>query len=186
MKKQGSIRFFLSILMLSAFVPSTLKGQTVIQTPERYYGRGRVIIKGGERFEAIRLLFKDGKLTFDVKSTGEERVYDLSQVDFASRYKGYAMEGAIAGGSLMLLAGLSAVLQVKADPNLELKENAGLIIAGLTVGGTLVGALIGSAFKREKTIFQNGRFIVKLGFRPAIHGSAMETGLGFAHLQMSF
>ena len=76
------------------------------------------------------------------------------------------MEGALIGGGLTLLAGALAVLQVEADPTLQTKENAGVIILGLTAGGTVIGGLIGFAMPKEKTVFQKGRLLAQISLFP--------------------
>ena len=129
----------------------------------RTFGRGTVVA-GGERFAAERLVVRDDTLTFVVRASGQSRSYPLSRVEYASRRRTHAREGALIGGATMLLGGLLGVAQAEADPNLEARDNAGVIVGGLTLGGVVLGALIGSAFSQEKSFIQNGRLLAALEF----------------------
>ena len=61
--------------------------------------------------------------------------------------------GALLGGGSMLLISLLSVFQVQADPDYELKENAGQTVILLTAGGTALGGIIGSFITKERSYY---------------------------------
>lgn len=183
MLKKGIVGgLILSVLLLEPFVSW---GQ-VAPAVNPSYARGKVILKDGTRYEAVNINFAVETLTFTDKKTGQPFTFPLPEVDFVSRTKSYALEGALAGGGLMLSASLAAVLQAAADPYLETKPNAGLIILGLTAGGVGIGALIGSALSSEKTVFQKGRLVVRLSVPLTLQALPCGAGLSFAGLRIQF
>ena len=153
-----TVKHFVVVVAVALAIPSTADAQQ-----RRTFGRGTVIV-GGERFGAEKLVVHDDTLTFVVRASGQPKSYPLSRVEYASRIRTHAREGALAGGGLMLLGGLLGVAQAEADPNLEPRGNAGVIVGALTLGGIVVGGLIGTAFPREKSIIQNGRLLAALDF----------------------
>jgi hypothetical protein len=168
-------------LMLPAQSVAQDGGQTI-----HSYGRGRVIMKDLTRYEAVDIRFSNDTLSFkDVKS-GRDLSVPLTDVEHVSRKKGQTLLGALVGGGFMLGTGLLAVAQVEADPNLRLKDNAGAIVAGLTAGGVVVGALIGSAISAEKTVWEKGRFRVSVAIPLTINASRMGAGVSVARVQVAF
>jgi hypothetical protein len=148
----------LAVVVVAISIAATLNAQQ-----RREYRRGSVIA-GGERFQGEKLVLTSDSLTFVVKGSGQPKSYPLSQVEYATRVRTHARDGALFGGGLMLLGGLLGVAQAESDPNVEVRDNAASILAALTVGGVLLGALIGNALTSEKTIIQNGRVMTSLGF----------------------
>ncbi|HCX21593.1 MAG TPA: hypothetical protein DHN29_06750, partial [Cytophagales bacterium] len=61
--------------------------------------------------------------------------------------------GALIGGISMLVISLVSVMQVQSDPDYELKENVGGLVTLYTLGGTAVGAIIGSTIQRKKSYY---------------------------------
>ncbi|MGH2567087.1 MAG: hypothetical protein ACRDGA_02025 [Bacteroidota bacterium] len=130
------------------------------QNIDRQYSNGIVIKKDRLRFQAMQLVFTPETLTFVDERTGQPVVLPLADVEFVSAKTGtHALEGALIGGGLFLLAGLAAWAEVEADPTKELKENAGQTIALLTVAGAGAGLLIGMAFPKEETVFTKGKLV---------------------------
>jgi len=154
-----------AVCALSAMVAAAASAQSTSTSQMRTYGRGTVIA-GGERFHATDLVFGPDSLSFAVRGSGERKSFALSQVEYATRIKTHAGQGALVGGGLMVLAGVSAVASVAADPTRKLKDNATSIIAGLTAGGALIGAVIGGTQVDEKRVFQNGRLVFDLRLTP--------------------
>ena len=148
----------LAVVAVTIAIRSTADAQQ-----SREYRRGSVVI-GGERFQAERLVVTGDSLSFVVKGSGQPKAYHLSQVEYATRIRTHAREGALVGGGLMLLGALLGIAQAEEDPDLEVRDNAAEITLALTAGGILLGGLIGNALTSEKSIIQNGRFMASLGF----------------------
>jgi hypothetical protein len=85
----------------------------------------------------------------------------------------------------MVIAGLTGLLEAEVDPLLKPKENAGAIITGLTAAGVGMGALIGALFKKEKTIYQKGRFQIDISFPISIRGNN-GASIAIFHLEISY
>ena len=132
----------------------------------RKYSKGRIIKKDRTRYLGRNLVFKTDVLTFNDKKTGKTVILPLSEVDYVSKIGDRALEGALIGGSLMLLSGLAAKQEIKADPFHTLKENADEILMGYTFAGTAIGGLIGLALPKEKTVYQKGRFRAQISLFP--------------------
>jgi hypothetical protein len=183
MKKKavaGWLMFFVFLM-----VPLLSLGQEA-SNANRVYARGRVILKDSTRYDAENIKFTAETLSFTDKKTGQPLTFPLPDVDYVSRIKSHTLEGALSGGGLMLLGGLLGVLQAEADPFLEARPNAGMIILGLTVGGAAVGALVGSALSSEKTVFQKGRFVVRLTVPLTFHGNPGGLGLSLVGFRVQF
>ena len=150
------------------------------------FGRGKIILKDLTRFEARDLQFAGDTLSFTDTATGRRLSIPTSDVEWVSHKKNMVVWGAVTGGGLMLLSGLAAYAQVEADPYLETRSNAGTVIAGLTLGGAVVGALIGSAFSTEKTVYEKGRFKVSLALPMTGSGAGPAAGLSFARVSLAF
>ena len=153
------IRFVVVVVAVALAIPPTADAQQ-----RRTFGRGTVIT-GGERFAAEKLVVQNDTLTFVIRESGQPKSVPLSRVEFASRTRTHTREGALLGGGLVLLGALLGVAQAEADPNLEPRENAEVIVGGLTLGGIFVGGLIGSTLRQEKSIIQNGRLLAALDFQ---------------------
>ncbi len=157
--------FLLFIFLLHPVLTYGQTGSTSTRTIRRY-SKGRIIKKDRTKYVGRQLVFKTDVLTFNDENTGRTVTLPLSEIDYVSKIGNHALEGALIGGGLTLLAGALAVLQVEADPTLQTKENAGVIILGLTAGGTVLGGLIGFAIPKEKTVFQKGRLLAKISLFP--------------------
>ena len=172
----------LLVLMVSLGVALTAlaDAQQPSTTPQRTYGRG-VVVVGGERFAARNIVLARDTLTFTVPGAGDRLSYPLSRVDYASRIRSHTPEGALFGGALMLVSGLLAFAEIGADPNVEAKDNAVGVVAAFTVGGVLLGGIIGSKFKEEKSIVKNGRPVATLGVFVRVPRSSARIRLVVVH-----
>jgi len=150
------------VLCFLLFVSQDVRAQTVTGTQDvtrEYYG-GLIIKKDRTRFEGDRLLFSPRTLTFTDRRTGKTVELPLDEVEFVSAQTGtHALEGALIGGGICLLASLEAVAEVSADPSRKLKENAGEVVAIVTGVGAGVGLLIGAMIPKEATVYQKGKLV---------------------------
>lgn len=61
--------------------------------------------------------------------------------------------GALIGGASLLLISIVSILQTESDPNYELRDNVAGLVGLYTLGGTAVGALIGTAIQRKTSYY---------------------------------
>ena len=156
-----SQRFFtkVSFILILLLVPITSISQTAGGTAR--FSRGVILKKNGSRFNANNLVFSEQTLSFQDPKSQQTTQLPLSEIEYVrSKTGSHALEGALIGGGLFLLAGLAAVLEAESDPTVEVEntEQALLIITGIGFGG---GLLIGTAFPKEKTVFQYNRLITQ-------------------------
>lgn len=169
------------VVSLGVALTAVADAQQASTAPQRTYGSGVVVVVGGERFTARNLVLARDTLTFTVQGAGDRRSYPLSRVEYASRIRSHATEGALFGGALMLISGLLAFAEIGADPTVEANDNATGIVAAFTAGGALLGAVIGSQLREEKSIIQNGRPVATLGVLLRIPRSPASIGLLVVH-----
>lgn len=178
-KSQKGAMIFLVLCIVFWLPPSTFSQTTSSPTNLKQIVRKGKIIKTDRTVQRGRKLAIDSEtVTFEEEKTKEKITLPLSEVERVVKVGNLAVIGAVGGGVLTLLTCLLAVVEVETDPNLVLKKNAGAIIAGFTVGGTLVGALIGSFITSETTVYNKGtaqarisllpRFVKTPGQRPGI------------------
>ena len=150
---------FSFLLFIFLLHPVLTYGQTDSTSTRtiRKYGKGRIIKKDRTKYLGRQLVFKTDVLTFNDENTGRTVTLPLSEVDYVSKIGNHALEGALVGGGLTLLAGALAVLQAEADPYRTTRENAGVIILGLTAGGTALGGLIGFAHTERESSLPKGK-----------------------------
>jgi hypothetical protein len=60
---------------------------------------------------------------------------------------------ALYGGLFMAVSCLSGIIDVTTDPDMELKDNVGSLVAKYIAGGVIIGALIGTAIPKWKTYY---------------------------------
>jgi hypothetical protein len=156
------------IVPLASPLQACGQAQTSDQNAVRRYGRGKIIAKDQTRYEGRSLMFGPQSLTFVDSRTGQSVTLPRAEVEYVSRIGSHAKVGALGGGLLGLLAGLAAWAEVEADPTLETKDNVGPVIAGVTLAGAGIGALVGFALKKETTVFQRNQFVGNLSLLQAI------------------
>jgi hypothetical protein len=123
------------------------------------FSKGMIIKKDRARFFATGLVFDSQSLTFKDNRTGKSMVVPLSEVEYVQAKTGsHAGEGALIGGGLFLLAALAAWAEAEADPNTEV-TNAGTVIAIATAVGVGTGLVVGSFLPKERTVYQNNKYI---------------------------
>lgn len=87
------------------------------------------------------------------RSKGSFQTYQYDKIRYIKVDDGsYAGLGAGIGGGIMLLTSLVSIIQVS-DNTYSGSSDVGLRIIGFTAGGAGFGALIGMAFKRERTYY---------------------------------
>ena len=131
-------------LLLLIFLVCTqiITAQDETQTFNKY----RVLLKTGKRIEVEKGLLKNTTLINydDQKNPQEIPMDDIRALDKKTGTK--ALLGAGIGVGIGLLSSIAAVAEVEADPNRELKANAGAIIAGITAGCGVIGLIVGSMY----------------------------------------
>ena len=136
-----------------AFVLSYSQTREKLELNESYslakiYTRSNQILKGRN----LKLI-NDSTITYKNNKNYKEETMALSdlrslKVKSGTKVVPYMLYGA----GFMALSSLYAWSQVESDPNLEMKDNAGAIFAGFIGGGAVVGALVGMATPKWKSI----------------------------------
>ena len=155
------------------FFASIIFFQTVsAQDTTQSYGKFRVLLKNGDRIEV-----KKGKLTntglinfIDQNDQKEIPISDIRALD--RRVGSKALLGAGIGLGTGLLGSLLGVAQVEADPNRKLKDNAGAIVAGVTVVCGLIGLIAGSAYDDWEKVPLNA--LLKADFNKGFYQLSMK------------
>lgn len=168
----NAVRLMLTVMVVIVPLASPLdacgQAQTSDQNAVRRYGRGNIIGTDRTRYEGRSLVFGPQSLTFVDSRTGQNVTLPRAEVEYVSKIGSHTKEGALGGGLLALLGGLLGWAQVEADPTLETKDNVAPVIAGVTLAGAAIGALVGHSLKKETTVFQRGQFVGSLSFAQAI------------------
>lgn len=132
------------------------------------FTRGMIIKKDRARFQGRSLVFDAQSLRFQDVRTQQSVTLPLSEVDYVRAKTGtHTGEGALFGGGLFLLAGLSAWQEAESDPTTEV-TNAGKAIAITTAIGVVGGFIIGTFFPKEKMVYQKNKFSTMM---PPLPGS---------------
>lgn len=150
---------FLSALLM---YPHLLLSQTTSEPAAvRRYSSGVIEKLDRKRYEGTSLVFDAENLTFQDKNSSTRMKIPLSEIHrVRARVGTHAMEGALIGGGLFLLAAVTAILEVEADPYSKLKYGVFEIIAVSTAIGTGGGLIIGMMFPKQKPVFLRGKFLV--------------------------
>ncbi|MDN5201350.1 hypothetical protein QQ008_08255 [Fulvivirgaceae bacterium BMA10] len=145
------------------------------------YNKGKIYLKDNRILSVKTLQITDEEVNFLHKENLTKGAVDLTDVKLIRVPKGnYAGRGALYGGGLMTLSAIYALIKINSDPYVEPKENAGAILLGFIVGGTLVGALIGSASPKWATIYpkkNNSASSNKINYKAGISASTKHIGL---------
>jgi hypothetical protein len=120
--------------------------------PEKYYEKATVGFMNLQKKNVERLSIENDSIWY-IKNN-KLFYHHLDDINYIKINKGTkAKQGALAGGGSMLGLMLLAILDVESDPEYELKENAGVIVALMTLGGAVTGAIIGSMSKVTNSYF---------------------------------
>ncbi len=139
--------------MIILFSSLSVFGQNNYNLPPlENYKKAEIGMKNFEKFNARNLVVLQDSISF-LSNIDQVRL-SLESVNYIRVKEGSkAKEGALIVGASTLIIVLSAILQVAADPNLELADNAAGLVVITTVGGTALGALIGSLIVRNKSYY---------------------------------
>jgi len=179
------ILVFICILLLHPLINF---GQTDSSSGKivKKIGRGKIMTKDRVKYSGRNLVFDSEFLTFENVKTGRIVTLSLDDVYYATKTGNYALEGALAGGATALLSCLYALVEVEADPLRVPKENAGELVLGITVAGTAIGALVGLAMPKEKTIYQKGRLQLSVLYPSFVQSTNREICISFLSIQVLF
>ncbi|MDN5204524.1 hypothetical protein QQ008_24240 [Fulvivirgaceae bacterium BMA10] len=151
MKSSPVTKIFLVVILITTSGSPIFSQST---DSKRSYKRGKVYLHDRSILTVKNLSIDKSSLSFDYQNQSKKINYALDDIKMVRVASGnYAGRGALIGGGTMLLASLRALSEIQRNPYLTTKDNAGEIIAGFIVGGSLMGALIGMAFPKWKTIF---------------------------------
>ncbi len=131
------------------------------------FGKGFIVKKDRKRFNGKSLVFDSQSLTFKDIKTANSVSLPLSEIEYVRVKTGNrVVEGALVGGGFFLLIALLAYAKAEEDPYTEV-TNAGQVIGIMTAIGIGGGLVVGAMIKKEKTVYQKGKFLVKApDFKP--------------------
>ncbi len=121
------------------------------------YPKAKIFLKGAGEFKVKNVKqINDTLVEYTIIKQGipvNQQVASRNIGSITIRKGNHMMEYGVAGGLTGLLCILYAILeQKKDDPNYDGKGNAG-VIAGITTGGFVAGAIIGLASPKHKTLY---------------------------------
>lgn len=186
MKSKQALRVFVIIftLFLLSLLTFSQTGSTATGSSKKYK-KGK-IIKSDKTVHRGRNIFWDSQiLTYNDEKTGQTVTLQLSEVDRVIKVGNYIAEGALGFGLTVLCVGLLSLAEAEVDPGLKPREEAGAIIAGVTVGGVLAGALIGSNISKEKTIYSKGAVQTQISLLPRFVNTGGKS-IGISFLTVNF
>ena len=145
----------ITFMLLISLLISNLNAQKLYLELNRNYATARIYERNrpGLKVKNLKLL-ADTLLQYSVSNSGKSLAMQTSManIKFVSIKAGtHALSYGIYGGSLGFACILASVIKVKSDPNyVDTGEKVGVLIAGFTAGGFVVGALIGAFVPRWK------------------------------------
>lgn len=188
MKSKQALKVFVIIFTLFLLSLLTFSQTGSTTTGSRIICKKGKIIKLDKTVHRGRNIFWDSQiLTYNDEKTGQTVTLQLSEVDRVIKVGNYSVEAGLISGLTVLCVGLLAIAEVEADPGYQVKENAGAIIAGVTVGGFLAGALIGSNMSKEKTVYSKGAVQTQISLLPRfVNTGGNSIGISFLTVNFSF
>lgn len=118
--------------------------------------KGIITTKNGQTETFKKLTFKDGIFTYtDLKGNSKEK--KSMEVYKVTKKGSYAGSGAAFGGLIALLVSLKVENAEQQNISNGLGSNSGRfpVYAGMAVGFTGIGALVGYLMKKDKTLYVN-------------------------------
>lgn len=146
----------LFLCMLLGLLVTEINAQTYNLPPKKFYNKAILGKKDFTQLEVDQLEIRDTLLMF--QSSGLRNEMPIRNLNYIRVDEGtYAKTGFAIGAGLGLVFVMSGVITVQGDPNLVLKKNAIPIGAAVSMGAGLVGALIGTANRREQSYYINAK-----------------------------
>lgn len=130
------------------------------QTNVGSFQKAKVYLKDYSVLKVKRLEMKDTEVTFLNKANQKSQNIMLSEVDFIKVSKGSRwLEGTLYGATVGALTGVLVDIDtdVLGNPN----QVSAAEYIGITVGGAVVGAVIGFLIPKWKNIYSGGKYVGK-------------------------
>jgi hypothetical protein len=136
--------------------------------------KGRLMTADGLSLKFKKLTCRNDTVFFTTK-TGVPQKMGLNNIFKVEKTSNYALSLGIAMGAGALAGGIWGALSY--DGSLE---GSGGLIAGLTVGFTAFGALLGLALKKHKEVYRNPDYSFDFKVEPLVlHNNARVYSIGF-------
>ena len=131
----------------------SLQAQNQYNLPEKkYYEKATIGFLNFQKIDVKKLVILGDSIQY-TKDETISRLH-LDSINYLRVTEGTKTgNGALIGGISTLVISLVSVMQVQSDPDYELKENVGGLVTLYTLGGTAVGAIIGSTIQRKKSYY---------------------------------
>ncbi len=158
-------------ICVAALLPIPARAQAA---GEHRYGAGFVKTTDKTSIKAQSLAFDGDSLRFVDARTLQPGVLSLRSVQRVVVQGGHpVVEAAVLMGGAMLVGSLLGVKQADSSTGSGVSSGTKTaIVGGMTAGGVLIGALVGSATHKYKTVFKNGQLVASLPTAFAAGGSA--------------
>ena len=139
------------LMLLITF--SSASGQEKYNLPPlSSYPEGTISLANFQKIDVKNLRIKGDSIHYRYNQQTID--LHLEEVNYIRVTEGNrAKRGAWIGGVSMLVISLVSILNVEADPNYELRDNAFGITVGLTAAGAGIGALIGLGIKKRRSYY---------------------------------
>jgi hypothetical protein len=131
-----------------------LFGQNLVYNlpPNNFYEKATIGFINFQKFEVTNMSILSD--TLEYVRNGETIRTHFKEINYIRVNEGSkAREGALIGGGSMLFITMFSIMQVENDPNRELKDNAGGTLVLLTLGGAVLGGLIGSGKQKQTSYY---------------------------------
>ena len=150
------MRSYLS-LAVATLLSTCLFGQNTYKLPRlNFYDKATIGLVNFQKIQARNLSITKDSIRFSENNF--QKTLSLEDINYIRVREGNkAKEGALIGGASMLIISLASIVQVESDPNYELKDNAGILVGLFTIGGTAIGAIIGSATSRDVSYYVHSK-----------------------------
>jgi hypothetical protein len=146
--------------------------------PSNFYKSSKIGLLEFQKFEAIDLSIKSDSIYFKNKYNLSDEKFAIDEINYLRVQEGtHAGDWAIYGGLGMGLACLLATIEVLVSPDYELADNTAIIAVGFIAGGTVLGALIGSAAPKWKTYYVHKNTVSLESVKMNLYSDYKSTGV---------
>lgn len=165
----------LLLVMVLMFSIHTIYAQKEYLEIGKYYTKAKLSRKmiGNLKVHSV-MQINDSTLEYTTIKYGVTLKHQIAtdEVKYVSVKKGnYAIETGAGVGFFMLVGGLLDYLQLKShNPDYKFSEDVG-VIAGLTVGGMVLGTIAGACTPKYQTLYIYEKRKLSLKVNPSINGN---------------
>lgn len=150
MKTTTALMAMICLAFLSGTL--TLFGQSNDLSTIGLVGKAEITTQEGQKMKVKSLRYENGSVLYTNKEGVTETLTE-DQIYRIDKLGNYAVEGMLGGALGGLLGSFTGTLNW--DKNPDLKDSKGAFIIGSTIGGGLLGLIIGAATTKSYTVYKN-------------------------------